>query len=137
MKNVVFWDVEPCRYFVSRRFGGTYRLHLSLQTPVHADSSLAHFLYPEDGGEAFLRTSDNKLSTRRHIPKDGILQIINTSKNRDSAVGIAIGYGLDDQGVGVPVPVEERIVTCSCRPYWLLGLPNLLSNGYRGLFSRG
>jgi hypothetical protein len=28
MKNVVFWDVAPCRYFVNRRFGGTYRLHL-------------------------------------------------------------------------------------------------------------
>jgi hypothetical protein len=29
--------------------------------------------------------------------------------NRDSAVGIATGYGLDDQGVGVRVPVGSRI----------------------------
>jgi hypothetical protein len=28
MKNAVFWDVAPCRYFVKRRFGGTFRLHL-------------------------------------------------------------------------------------------------------------
>jgi hypothetical protein len=28
LKNAVFWDVAPCRYFVNRRFGGTYRLHL-------------------------------------------------------------------------------------------------------------
>jgi hypothetical protein len=28
IKNVVFWDVAPCRYFVNRRFGGTYLLHL-------------------------------------------------------------------------------------------------------------
>jgi hypothetical protein len=28
MKNVVFWDVAPCRFYVNRRFGGTYRLHL-------------------------------------------------------------------------------------------------------------
>jgi hypothetical protein len=28
MKKAVFWDVAPCRYCVSRRFGGTYRLHL-------------------------------------------------------------------------------------------------------------
>jgi hypothetical protein len=28
MKNTVFWNVAPCRYFVNRRFGGTYRLHL-------------------------------------------------------------------------------------------------------------
>jgi hypothetical protein len=28
MKNAVFWDVALCRYFVNRRFGGTYRPHL-------------------------------------------------------------------------------------------------------------
>jgi hypothetical protein len=28
IKNAVFWDVAPCRYFVNRRFGGAYRLHL-------------------------------------------------------------------------------------------------------------
>jgi hypothetical protein len=28
MKNAVFWDVAPYRYFVNRRFGGMYRLHL-------------------------------------------------------------------------------------------------------------
>jgi hypothetical protein len=27
LKNAVFWDVAPCRYFVNRRFGGTYCLH--------------------------------------------------------------------------------------------------------------
>jgi hypothetical protein len=26
--NVVFWDVALCRSCVTRRFGGTYRLHL-------------------------------------------------------------------------------------------------------------
>jgi hypothetical protein len=34
MKNAVFWDVALCRYFVNRRFGGTYRLHLqSIRNP--------------------------------------------------------------------------------------------------------
>jgi hypothetical protein len=28
MKNVIFWDVAPCRPCVNRRIGGTYRLHL-------------------------------------------------------------------------------------------------------------
>jgi hypothetical protein len=28
MKNAVFWDVAPCRYCISRRFGVKYRLHL-------------------------------------------------------------------------------------------------------------
>jgi hypothetical protein len=28
MKNAVFWHVGSCRYYVNRRFGGTYRLRL-------------------------------------------------------------------------------------------------------------
>jgi hypothetical protein len=94
----VFWDVGPCRYFVSRRFGGhdtintcpgllpagpslprpfpshlhwfpmwplslpfmffyswLYLTGTSLQLPAHAGSSLVDFLYPEDGGDTFLR----------------------------------------------------------------------------------
>jgi hypothetical protein len=45
--------------------------------------------------------------------------------SRDSAVGIATGYGLDDWAVGVRVPVGSRIFTSP---------PNLLYNGYRGSF---
>jgi hypothetical protein len=52
----------------------------------------------------------------------------------DSTVGIAIGYGLDDRGVGVRVPVGSRILTPPCRSGRLWGPPNLLHNGYRGLF---
>jgi hypothetical protein len=33
MKNAVFWDVEPYRSCVNRRFGGTYRLHLLTLVP--------------------------------------------------------------------------------------------------------
>jgi hypothetical protein len=43
--------------------------------------------------------------------------------SRDSAVGIATGYGLDDRGVGVRVPVVSRIFSSSCRPDWLWGPP--------------
>jgi hypothetical protein len=28
MKNADFWDMAPCRSYVNRRYGGTYRLHL-------------------------------------------------------------------------------------------------------------
>jgi hypothetical protein len=35
---------------------------------------------------------------------------------RDSAVGITTGYGLDDRGVRVRVPVEARIFFMSFRP---------------------
>jgi hypothetical protein len=44
----------------------------------------------------------------------------------DSAVGIATGYGLDDQGVRVQVSVGARTFTSPCRPDWLWGPPILL-----------
>jgi hypothetical protein len=50
-------------------------------------------------------------------------------------VGIATGCGLDGRGVGVLVPVGSRIFSSS--PDLLWGSPNLLSNGYLGLFPRG
>jgi hypothetical protein len=37
-------------------------------------------------------------------------------QNRGSIVGIATGYGLDDQGVGVRAPVGARILSSPCRP---------------------
>jgi hypothetical protein len=51
-------------------------------------------------------------------------------RNRDSAVGIATGYGLDGRGVGVRVPVRARFFTSPRRP-------DVLSNGYWGIFLRG
>jgi hypothetical protein len=54
----------------------------------------------------------------------------------DIVVGIATGYGLDDPGVGVRVPVGSRIFS-SRRPERLWGSPNLISNEHRGLFPRG
>jgi hypothetical protein len=51
-----------------------------------------------------------------------------SSKSRDSAVGIATGYGLDDRGIGVRVPVGATIFTSPYRLDWLWGPPSLLSN---------
>jgi hypothetical protein len=57
--------------------------------------------------------------------------------SRDSVVGIATGYELDDRGVGIRVPVGYKIFTSPCRPDRLWGSPNLLSNKYWGLFPWG
>jgi hypothetical protein len=55
---------------------------------------------------------------------------------RDSSVDIANGYGLDDQEVGVRVPVSSRIFSSPRRPDRLWGPSSLLSNGYREHFPR-
>jgi hypothetical protein len=49
--------------------------------------------------------------------------------SRDSAVGTATGYGLNDRGVGVQVPLGSRIFSSLRRPDGLWGPPSLLSNG--------
>jgi hypothetical protein len=56
--------------------------------------------------------------------------------SRASVVGIETGYGLDDRGVGVWVPVGATIVISACRSDQLWGPLNLLSNEYQGLFPR-
>jgi hypothetical protein len=53
---------------------------------------------------------------------------------RDS---VATGYGLDDRGIGVRVPVGSRVFSSPCRPDRLWGPPSLLSNGYQRLFPSG
>jgi hypothetical protein len=55
-----------------------------------------------------------------------------SERSQDSAVGIATGYGLDERGVGVRVPVGSRIFSSLHHPDRIY-----ISNGYRGLFSRG
>jgi hypothetical protein len=51
--------------------------------------------------------------------------------------GIATGYELDHQGVGVRVPVGSRMFCSPRRPDQLWGPPSLLSNGDRRALSPG
>jgi hypothetical protein len=57
--------------------------------------------------------------------------------SRDSAVGIATGYRLDDRGIEVRVPVGSRIFSSPHRSHRLWGPPSFLYNGYWGLFPPG
>jgi hypothetical protein len=58
-------------------------------------------------------------------------------QSRDSAVGIATGYGMDDWEVGVRVPVGSSMFSSPRRPDRLWGPPNLLSDEYRRALSPG
>jgi hypothetical protein len=50
-----------------------------------------------------------------------VLTSYNMETSRDTVVGIATGYGLDDRGVGVRVPVGSRIFSSPRRPDRLWG----------------
>jgi hypothetical protein len=56
--------------------------------------------------------------------------------SRDSAIGIATGYGLDGRGVGVRVPVGWRIFFSPRRHDRFWGPTSLLSSGYPGIYPR-
>jgi hypothetical protein len=59
------------------------------------------------------------------------------NKSRGSVGSIATGYWLDDRGVGVRVAIGSQMVISPYRSYRLSGPPNLISNGYKGLFASG
>jgi hypothetical protein len=65
-----------------------------------------------------------------------ILLSCSQTRSRDSVVCIATGYGLDDPGFGVLVPVASRISSSPRRPDRLWGPPSILCGGYRTLFLR-
>jgi hypothetical protein len=50
-------------------------------------------------------------------------------RSRDSSVGIATGYGLDDRG---SIPGSERFFSTQQRPDRIWGPPSLPSNGCQG-----
>jgi hypothetical protein len=93
----------------------TYRSHLTL----------LHFIIPIIFYEAC------------KIWRDTFSKSLNYLRSWDSVVCVATGYGLDDKGVGVRVPLGLRIFSFPFRPDRLWGSCSLISNGFRGLFPRG
>jgi hypothetical protein len=66
------FSLPSCSYTVA----GCFRLVLSLQLSAHSDSSLMDFLYPEDGGDTFLRNvGSHKKYTASHPRKWHILHV--------------------------------------------------------------
>jgi hypothetical protein len=64
-----------------------------------------------------------------------LFDVPKTAMNRDSSVGIATGYGLDNRRVGVRVPVRSRIFSSPHRSDPLWSSPSLLSNWVQGPLS--
>jgi hypothetical protein len=56
-------------------------------------------------------------------------------RSQDNVVDIATGYGLDDRGFGVRVPVSLRIFSFPRRPDRVCGPPILYPMGTGGSFS--
>jgi hypothetical protein len=63
--------------------------------------------------------------------EENLYSFFGSPKYAINVVGMATGYGLDDQGVGVRVLVGASIFTSPCRP------DRLLSSGYWDSFPGG
>jgi hypothetical protein len=129
MKIAVFWDLVPCRSSVNRRFGGTYRLHLQGRKIRERGTSVCRWLQTESSVEN-TQVAIHKIHITFIILREYLLRVI-LNQSRDSSVGIATGYGMNDRVVGVRVSVGSRIFSSPRRPDWIWGSPNLPSNRYR------
>jgi hypothetical protein len=71
------------------------------------------------GFPKFLQITTLRVRQRHSLPLllnlSVLIQAFDAIMSRDNAVGIAPGYGMDDWGVGVRVPVRSTIFSSPCR----------------------
>jgi hypothetical protein len=102
-----------------------------IQTAVQ--KTWAYIMSPNQNHFSDFQPLAIKLRHWRIISKTDYYHQQSKIMSEDSAVSIAIGYELDDQGVGVRVPLGARILHFSMSSRPALGPTQFLSNGYRGL----
>jgi hypothetical protein len=90
--------------------------------------------------ELMFRLNDSKITENegeRAFGKQEYRHNLFYNSSRDSVVGIATGYELDDRGVGVRVPVRSRIFSFPSCPDRLWGHSASYTMGNRGTFPEG
>jgi hypothetical protein len=64
VKNVVFWDVTLCIFYVNRRFGGTYRLYLQDRKIRERGTSISRYLqteFPTGNNQLYKNTEEGSV----------------------------------------------------------------------------
>jgi hypothetical protein len=104
--------------FVGKRLYGRRNVRL------HISAHVAEFVHIIKGHNPLNQVLMSQATFRR----------FQCSWSRDSTVGIATGFGLDGWGSEFWSHGRERFFSPPRHPERFLGPPNLLTNGYQGLF---
>jgi hypothetical protein len=117
-----------------------------LSRRTHSFVSMSRYFLPSRWFLFYLTTQRN-ITEESNLPttvKTAILTSYPTSvvnltqvRSRDSAVSIASGYGLDDRGIGVRVPVMSRIFSSPRSPAGSGAYPASYPMSTGGSFLRG
>jgi hypothetical protein len=131
LRSVKFFSLLWPPWMSSNIIGCTWTLFVCLLLSVCPRLLPSTSKVPNNSSEAW--TASIKISALFGFFTSNVAVILSWV----SAVGIAIGYGLDVRGVGVQVLVRSNIFSFFTSSYWLWGPPSLICNGYRGLFRWG